>query len=315
MQARIIAGRKSDQRQRPPEEQAGERRGPRLPQRRRQVVVLARVVVHVRRPQDSHFVMGAVEPVVDEVAGDAAGSPTTTSVGSIAQQRELRHRSEQRQVHALHDQVDQHVADAHGQAGGGVAPRVAAQARCRARTTPSAIMSPMKAGMAIDGEIERHQDLRPCCGSRARAAMSCSTRQPRAVAGTVVVNSARRRHALHGVENQCQDGVELRCGGGVRKVGARQAVDVVLVAFGDRAQMGAQLGVGARRGEELEHGGVARLGEHRPQEIEAARRRSAPRRQAGEAGLVRLGQARIEMLDGSGDERGAGREVMQLRPA
>ena len=95
--------RHAEQRERRVEEERSERR-PRLAQRRREVVVPARVMVHVARPEEPVLVLHAVVPVVGEVPADHRDRPAERAAPEVedAMRPQPRRESEDARVDRRH---------------------------------------------------------------------------------------------------------------------------------------------------------------------------------------------------------------------
>src|SRR6476661_7011498 len=116
--------RHAEEGERRPERDAPEGR-PRLAQRRREVVALARVVHDVAGPEDAHLVVGAVVPVVREVLGEEDDDPHPPQRGVEAKGRHGIQRGVDDELGCLVEDPDADAPDAHREARDGVADLVA----------------------------------------------------------------------------------------------------------------------------------------------------------------------------------------------
>ena len=135
--------RKADQHQRQAEQQAErEGLGPGLPQRGRQVVVLARVMDDVRGPEPADAVAGAVDAVIGQVVEHEGSDPRPPGIADL-EQAELSGPDEQRQRHPAEQRAGDRVAQPEQQRGQRVARLVAA------------VPAPSRA--AIGDDLDHHQ--------------------------------------------------------------------------------------------------------------------------------------------------------------
>src|SRR5215469_14376200 len=74
---------------------------------------------HVRSPEETALVAGAVKPVIAEVVGTKGQDPGPPLVAYL-EYRESMHPGKQGEDHGLGNESDQYVTHSHGQAGSGV---------------------------------------------------------------------------------------------------------------------------------------------------------------------------------------------------
>src|SRR5215469_18497241 len=74
---------------------------------------------NVRGPEETAFVADAMEPVVVELVPQKEQDPGPPRKAD-GEQRETMEIGQQRKLYGLGEQIDDDIADAHGQAGGGV---------------------------------------------------------------------------------------------------------------------------------------------------------------------------------------------------
>lgn len=102
-----------------PKDDACEHGGPWLPERRRQVVVGARVVVDVTGPQEANLMMRSMKPVVAKVLPYQQCGPHPPSVGQV-EESVLVEKAVEGKNNPDHRNLRDETTDAHGQARKGV---------------------------------------------------------------------------------------------------------------------------------------------------------------------------------------------------
>ncbi len=107
--------REAEQGQPKPEDKAGENACPGLPQCCGKVIVLRRVMYHMRGPEKTRLVTDAMKPVIGKIFEEKQRHPGLPASANI-EQPELIDEKISAENHGFGHKLEQHIADAHGQA-------------------------------------------------------------------------------------------------------------------------------------------------------------------------------------------------------
>lgn len=103
----------------PENKTAGDIPGPGLPQGRREIIMLGRMMNDVRSPEPAHFVGRAMEPVIGEIIGEETKDPDPPGP-SKGEEPELVHQLKSAPDHDAGTEPGDHIPDPHGKTAEGI---------------------------------------------------------------------------------------------------------------------------------------------------------------------------------------------------